>query len=1218
MVIPSVIDNRPVTGIGLTFNRCTNLTSISIPNSVTNINDDAFFGCNSLANIMMPGVKSIGTRAFFGCTGLRSLTLPDGLLKIGSLAFSDCLGLKEVTIPGSVTSVGLFAFSGCTGLTAFIVDPLNKFFSSKDGVLFDKNATTLVQLPGETSGGFSIPSGVTNIASTAFAFCGNLTNIAIPASVTTIGDMAFLGCGNLMGFTLDPLNSAYCMLDGALLNKTKSLLVQYPPARVGNYTIPRTVTKIGTAAISGCSGLTAINTDTNVNSLSLSYNSIDGVLWDQYKKKLIAYPGGRIGSYAITNASYEITPYAFSDCRGLTGISIPNGLNRIGSNSFFNCTALTNVALPNDLYVIEESTFAGCTSLTDITLPASTGYIYVHAFTGCTNLTRLLFEGNLPSLSTHKTLLIGGNMVTVYYRNGTTGWGNSFGGFPTAIWYDPDVQDYTYRQNGSTMAITAYTGSGGSATIPDTIFGESVTNVDPSAFLASTNLERLIIPGSIATIGELAFSGCASLKQVYFEGNAPALPGPGGLFDTAANVIVYYRAGATGWGGSFGGQPTAVWYDTDVQDFTYQQNGAAITITGYTGTGGNVTIPDTIFGEPVTSIGDDAFGHGLTLTNITMPESITNIGVAAFKGCTNLASFTAPNKVTTIAMETFAGCSGLTNISFASGVGLIGDRAFSGCVGLANITIPDSVTNIGSFAFADCAQIASVIIPYRVTSLGEGVFSGCSGLTGLYFEASAPTLSGAVAPFLDATNVTVYYRAGTTNWSATFGERPTTLWIDPAGVDFVTLQNGSTITITGYAGPGGAVTIPNALFGRLVNTIGEGAFYGCTNLTNITIPNSITSIGKVAFQYCVNLSNIEIPDSVTKLGLAMFYKCPKLISAKLSNSLKTIELDMFYECTALTSITIPDSVTDIRDFAFYGCSGLKSVNIGNSVSSIGMRVFDQCTSLTNLTIPGSVIRLGHFAFSTCSSLTNINFPDNFPKIDDMAFSFCTGLTNVTLPRSITSIGSWSFGFCSNLVSIVIPASVTVINVEAFTRCTRLTGIYYEGNAPALVGAIEPANTATNMVVYYRAGTTGWGPTFGGRRTALWIDESAYQAWAQSSGLLDKFPEASAETDDADRDGMSNMAEMRAGTDPTTAASVLEFERAPRLADLSDDDKTAIGTDQNALYLQTVPGRSYEIQSVGAMGGAWQTQTNVSATTTQKRILVTKPVGQQFYRTILVP
>jgi hypothetical protein len=731
-------------------------------------------------------------------------------------------------------------------------------------------------------------------------------------------------------------------------------------------------------------------------------------------------------------------------------------------------------------------------------------------------------------------------------------------------------------------------------------------------------LESLIIPGSVASIGELAFSACNSLKQVYFGGNAPALPGPGGIFGNATNAIVYYRAGTTGWGESFGGQPTAVWYDTDVQDFTYQQNGAAITITGYTGTGGIVAVPDNIFGEPVTSIGDNAFAHGITLTNITMPESITNIGVAAFTGCTNLASFTVPNKVTTIAPETFAGCSGLTNITLASGVSFIGDRAFFGCVSLANITIPDSVTNIGSFAFADCAQLASVIIPYRVTNLGEGVFSGCSGLTDLYFEASAPTLSGVVAPLQDATNVTVYYRAGTTNWSATFGERPTTLWIDPAGVDFVTLQNGSTITITGYSGPGGAVTIPNALFGRPVTKIGDSAFYGSTNLTNITIPNSITNIGKMAFQYCVNLSNIDIPDSVTSIGPAMFYKCPKLTSARLSSSIKTIGLYMFYECTALTTITIPDSVIDIREFSFSGCSGLKSICIGNSVSSIDMHAFADCTGLMNLTIPSSVTRLGEFAFGSCYSLTNINFPDNFPKIDDVAFGWCTGLTNVTLPKNITSIGDWSFGFCSNLVSIVIPASVTRIDVEAFTRCTSMTGIYYEGNAPALVGAIEPANTATNMIVYYRPGTTGWGSTFGGRRTAVWIDEAAYQAWAQSSGLLDKFPSASAESDDADHDGMSNMAEMRAGTDPTIAASVLAFESAPRPDDLADADKTAIGADQHALYFQTVPGRQYEIQSATIIGGAWNTETNVTATTTQKRVLLKKPVNQEFYRVSLMP
>jgi hypothetical protein len=158
----------------------------------------------------------------------------------------------------------------------------------------------------------------------------------------------------------------------------------------------------------------------------------------------------------------------------------------------------------------------------------------------------------------------------------------------------------------------------------------------------------------------------------------------------------------------------------------------------------------------------------------------------------------------------------------------------------------------------------------------------------------------------------------------------------------------------------------------------------------------------------------------------------------------------------------------------------------------------------------------------------------------------------------------------------------------------------------------------NVTVYYRAGTTGWGATYAGQPTALWVEQPSYQDWAKSVGLVDEFPNAGAEGDDADQDGMNNKDEMQAGTDPTLAASVLKFENTPRLNDLADEDKTAVGPDQRALYFQTVSGKKYEIQSASVVGGTWQTETNATATTTQKRVLVNKNNTQGFYRVILVP
>lgn len=119
------------------------------------------------------------------------------------------------------------------------------------------------------------------------------------------------------------------------------------------------------------------------------------------------------------------------------------------------------------------------------------------------------------------------------------------------------------------------------------------------------------------------------------------------------------------------------------------------------------------------------------------------------------------------------------------------------------------------------------------------------------------------------------------------------------------------------------------------------------------------------------------------------------------------------------------------------------------------------------------------------------------------------------------------------------------------------------------------------------------------------------------GLLEKFPDSSQESDDADHDGMTNLAEMLAGTDPTRVESVMRFENTPRSADLADGDKTPVGTSLCAIYFQTVPGKKYEIQRLDDFRGSWLTETVVTATTTQKRILVNKTYKQRFYRLLLV-
>jgi hypothetical protein len=194
--------------------------------------------------------------------------------------------------------------------------------------------------------------------------------------------------------------------------------------------------------------------------------------------------------------------------------------------------------------------------------------------------------------------------------------------------------------------------------------------------------------------------------------------------------------------------------------FIYTTNNGTITITGYTGPGGAVVIPDTINGLPVASIGDGAFMNNAALTGITIPDSVTYIGGYAFSG-TSLTSVTIPKGVTFIVDWTFFACTNLTSVA-----------------------IPDSVTSIEYGAFAGCSSLTSITIPYSVRRIAGITFLGCRSLTGIFFEGNAPRF--ALLAFGSGLSATVYYLPGTTGWAPIVEGLPTALWVLPNPVILTT------------------------------------------------------------------------------------------------------------------------------------------------------------------------------------------------------------------------------------------------------------------------------------------------------------------------------------------------------------------------------------------------------------------------------------------------
>ena len=246
--------------------------------------------------------------------------------------------------------------------------------------------------------------------------------------------------------------------------------------------------------------------------------------------------------------------------------------------------------------------------------------------------------------------------------------------------------------------------------------------------------------------------------------------------------------------------------------------------------------------------------------------------------------------------------------------------------------------------------------------------------------------------------------------------------------------NDGTITIIGYTGSGGAVTIPDTIHGLPVTSIGCSVFSLLRDLTSITMGNNITSIGDSAFLHCTGLINVTIPNSVTSIDRMAFTGCTGLTSLTIGNSVANIGGLAFWGCTGLTSVTIPNSVTSIGDSAFEGCTSLTSLTIGNSVTNIGGLAFWGCTGLTTVTIPSSVTSIGSRALSGCTSLVAI-------LVDALNPSYAS-VDGVLFDKSQTTLTQCPAGRAG---SYTIANGITGVETWAFQSCTRLTALDLKGN-----------------------------------------------------------------------------------------------------------------------------------------------------------------------------
>ena len=1045
---------------------------------VTAIAAEAFLNCQSLTNIRIgANVTNLGARAFSGCTGLTSVTIPASVTALGNEVFAGCTGLTTVYCLGSVSSLGWGLFNGesptlvcelgTTGWESFSVQWWfqDYYCSINDGGL----SVTLTRYIG-TGGDVTVPETlngltVTGLGGTVFANNGLVTGLTIHAGIAAIGDGAFAYCSNLTAFAVAPLNTSFCSPDGVLLTADLTTLLQYPLGRgdadyavsnavqnIGNHafagatnlltvTVPESVVWIGAGAFAACPNLAGLYFLGNPPSLS----------WDDpfagdadTGAKVFCEPGyaWNYNWWYGSLVTYPWFPGYECSLNWWDGVTVT--LTRyVGPGG--------DVTIPdsiNGLNItgIADDTFSNCTAVTSVAIPASVSAIGSRAFFDCPNLVALTVS---PSSTAYSST-------------------------PDGVLFD--LAQTTLLQYPAGKADSSFTVSNG------------VASIGAYAFAGSTHLVSVTIPASVTGIADDVFAGCANLRALYFGGNAPWL---GNDVFAGVNAAAYYPPGAGGWDVSYGGLPAYAW---SAGYFCTLEWYGTITITGYNGPGGDVTIPDSIEGRSVTSIGAAAFSNCTALVSVAIPDGVADIGETAFCGCSNLAGVTIGSGLANIGYHAFFACPSLcaftvspANTTYSSPDGVLYDLNQTMLVlypaGKSDTayTIASSDLSISAEAFAGATHLVSVTVPASVYSIADGAFAGCTNLRSLFFGGDAPWQLG--SDIFAGVNATVYYPPGAGSWDVSYCGLPAYAW-SSGFLCSVTWWNGN-ITIIGYNGPGGAVAIPDSIGVRAVTGIADGAFSNCTALTSLAIPGSVTSIGSRAVVGCRNLTAVTVDAANTA-----YSSSPDGILYNLDMT----TLLLFPAGRPDSSYAIPDGVLAIGDFAFSGNTNLVSVAVPLSVASIGSGPFCDCPNLTEISVDPAntsfcsedgVLFGAYWRWSNHDLLvqypagksgSSYQIPDGTLVLGAYAFSGCTNLTQVASFDSLIGVWDHAFYNCPNLESFVFGQlswywSDFGIGDQAFAACPKLAALYFDNRAPVL--GLDVFAGETPPVFYCVPGTTGW-------------------------------------------------------------------------------------------------------------------------------------------------
>lgn len=389
-------------------------------------------------------------------------------------------------------------------------------------------------------------------------------------------------------------------------------------------------------------------------------------------------------------------------------------------------------------------------------------------------------------------------------------------------------------------------------------------------------------------------------------------------------------------------------------DFAYVlvNDGTEVEITRYYGSDENLTIPGSIEGKPVVSIGEDIFSYSSSPVTITIPANLTTIAPGSFLPCGSLTAIYVaegngyfagfdgvlcdyfishivrcprgvtgaviiPASVGSVDDGAFESCGEITSVTFEGHPSIIGVRAFADCSKLRSIEVPDSVYYLGHEAFYRCSSLVEFDMPDDLTAIEHGTFMECNSLVDIeipdrvyYINPEAFRHCGSLR------SIVINNPQAVVHWHA---------FSDCVNLTSVSFQG---TIISGYA------------------------FSNCVKLRSLIISERLTYVGEFAFSSCSSLTTMELPDNVTYVGDNVFQLCSSLTSVRLPSGLTYIPPSTFAWCVSLYNVTIPENVTSIGGLAFSHCYSLRSIVIPSNVTTIGIFAFEKCERLKKITFTG--------------------------------------------------------------------------------------------------------------------------------------------------------------------------------------------------------------------------------------------------------------------------